>query len=134
LTVGLIGDRQLAALGSEALLVDVARRPLVEEEVLFLALLEGRLGGVILDVWYDYPDAAKASRQPSRFAFQALGNVMMTPHLTGWTRGTVERCWQEITGNSLKLQTGEPFPNVVRPARLPGLRLSVRLGRRRGDG
>jgi phosphoglycerate dehydrogenase-like enzyme len=118
-TVGLIGDRQLAALGPKALLVNVARGPLLEEEALFLALRDGRLGGAILDVWYDYPDAANPTRQPSRFPFHTLANVMMTPHMAGWTRGTVDRRWQEMTANILNLQTGEPFLNVVRPARLP---------------
>jgi phosphoglycerate dehydrogenase-like enzyme len=55
LTERLIGDRELSLLPEGAILVNVARAEIVEEEALFRALQSGRLHSAGLDVWYRYP-------------------------------------------------------------------------------
>ena len=39
----------------DGVLINVARGRIVDEDALFAALKEGRIGGAILDVWYNYP-------------------------------------------------------------------------------
>src|SRR5262249_21240468 len=56
-TRGLLGDRELRALKPTAILVNVARAEVVEEDALYAALAERRLAGAVLDVWYRYPSA-----------------------------------------------------------------------------
>src|SRR5690606_11817630 len=90
-TRGLIGAEALAALGPRGVLVNVARGPVVEEAALFAALSERRLGGAILDVWYRYPDPGDPDPSPAHADFAALPNVLMTPHISGWTEGTATR-------------------------------------------
>ena len=38
-----------------------------------------------LDVWWAYPNGAKPETPPSRFPFETLENIVMTPHFSGWT-------------------------------------------------
>jgi phosphoglycerate dehydrogenase-like enzyme len=84
-TRGLIGERELSLLPRNAVLVNVARAPIVKEEPLYRAL-EGRsIRAAGLDVWYAYPksEEARSSTPPSRFPFGELPNVVMSPHRAG---------------------------------------------------
>lgn len=84
-TRGMIDARRLAAMPRRAVLVNVGRGGLVEEEALYEALRDGRIGAAGIDVWYSYP-RSEESRQdttPSRFPFGELDNVVMSPHRGG---------------------------------------------------
>lgn len=113
-TKGLIGRQALEALGPEGVLINVARGPVVEEEALYRALADGRLGGAIIDVWYHYPERLDdLDTAPSRFDFVALPNVVMTPHVSGWTEGTASRRVAIIAENLRRAAAGDPLLNVV---------------------
>jgi len=113
-TEGLVDADVLAALSSEGVLVNIARGPVVNEDALFGSLSEGHLGGAILDVWYNYPENADdGNARPSRHDFASLPNVYMTPHISGWTEGTVERRWTTIAENLVRLANGDPLLNIV---------------------
>ena len=113
-TRGLVGRPALDALGPDGVLVNVARGPVVDETALWEALKEGRTGGAVLDVWYQYPDEQAPRRRPSQYPFENLPNVRMTPHVAGWTDGTLAQRWSDIAENCRRLATGAPFLNVVR--------------------
>ncbi len=87
-TEGLIGAAQLALLPDGALLVNVARGPIVDEQALYDALRSGRIAAG-LDVWYDYPKEPedRAHQPPSSLPFHELKNVVMSPHHGGLTDG-----------------------------------------------
>jgi phosphoglycerate dehydrogenase-like enzyme len=84
-TRGLLSSDVIAAMRPGAMVINIARGDVIDEEALFTALQEGRLGGAGLDVWWNYPksDKAKSSTQPSRFDFASLDNVVMSPHVGG---------------------------------------------------
>jgi len=88
-TAGLIGAPQLALMKKTAILINVARAALIDEEALYSALREKRIGGAALDVWYKYPSASGPTR-PSSCPFHELDNVLLTPHIAGWTDGMLE--------------------------------------------
>ena len=113
-TEGLIGKRELDALGADGVLLNVARGPVVAEEALYKALAGGRLGGAVIDVWYHYPERLDApDLAPSQFDFAALPNVVMTPHVSGWTEGTASRRVAIIAENLRRAAAGDPLLNVV---------------------
>ena len=89
-TRGLINARRLALLPRHAVVVNVARGDVIEEDALYDALVSGRLGGAGLDVWYRYPESeeARASTLPGRRPFHELENVVLSPHRAGHGRGT----------------------------------------------
>jgi phosphoglycerate dehydrogenase-like enzyme len=113
-TQGLVGQTALAAMRPDALIFNVGRGPVIEEQALFDALSAKRIGGAIIDTWYQYPTAAQAECAPSRLDFASLSNVLMTPHMSGWTRGTVQRRQQTMADNLARLAEGRPLLNVVR--------------------
>ncbi|WP_432048566.1 2-hydroxyacid dehydrogenase [Streptomyces asiaticus] len=111
-TRGLIGPAELAAMGPQALLVNVARGPVVREEALYEALSAGTIAGAALDVWWAAPPHA-----PSRLPFHTLPNVVMTPHNSGHTEETFAARATEIAANINRLAAGSPLGNVVRAGR-----------------
>ncbi len=127
-TRGLIDARRLALLGPAAVVMNVARGPIIDEEALYEACRDGTIGGAIIDTWYRYPDPSGGTGQrclPSRFPFETLANVVMTPHASGWSEGLVRRRWSVIADNLLRLERGDPLLHVLRPtagARGPGRR------------
>ncbi|MGE5460558.1 MAG: D-2-hydroxyacid dehydrogenase, partial [Solirubrobacterales bacterium] len=72
----LIGETELGAMKPTAVLVNVARGGLVDEDALVRALGEGRLRGAILDVTEEEP-------LPSESPLWATPNLIVTPHVSG---------------------------------------------------
>jgi phosphoglycerate dehydrogenase-like enzyme len=115
-TTGLIGAEALAALRPHAVIVNVGRGVVIDEEALFTALQARRIGGAVIDTWYVYPPAPGAPTHPSRFPFHELANVVMTPHMAAWSHGTIRRRRAAIAENINRLDRGEPLINVVATA------------------
>ena len=114
-TTGLLGAAAFAAMRTETVVINVGRGPVIDEQALFAALSERRIRGAVIDTWYVYPPAGESSGVlPSRLPFHELGNLTMTPHMSGWTDGMVARRRQTIAANIEALASGAPFVNVVR--------------------
>lgn len=114
-TQGLIDRARLSRMKRSAVLMNVARGPVVVESDLYEALTSGTIAGAILDVWWRYPTVEEPERRPSAFPFHELPNVLMTPHSSGWTEQMMDRRWDMVIANLRALARGEPFINVVRP-------------------
>jgi len=112
-TSGLIGARELALLPQGALVINVGRGAVIDEWALHAALTSGHLGGAGLDVWYRYPDASGAPCLPANAPLHELPNVLMTPHMSGWTDRTALARWAFIGRNIARAAQGLPLENVV---------------------
>ena len=112
-TRGLLGARELGLMKPSAVLVNVARAEIVDEDALYRALAERRLAGAALDVWYRYPKEAGQTLPASR-PFHELANVLMTPHVSGWTEGMLEARATLIAENIQRTARGEPPLNLIR--------------------
>jgi phosphoglycerate dehydrogenase-like enzyme len=115
-TRGILGQRELALMKRTAVLVNVARAEIVDEDALYQALRQGAIAGAILDVWYRYPTGAGPTL-PSRLPFHELGNVLMTPHVSGWTEGMLEARAEVVADNIRRAARGEPPLNLVATGR-----------------
>jgi phosphoglycerate dehydrogenase-like enzyme len=114
-TDGLIGERELSLLPPSALLVNMGRGPIVDEDALFSALQERRLYGAGLDVWYRYPTdrESRSDTEPASRPFGELDNVVLSPHRGGQADAT-ERLRMEHLAQLLNAaRAGEPLPNPV---------------------
>ncbi len=111
-TRGIVDARVLRAMQPEAVLINVGRGPVVDEQALFRALTGGEIGGAVLDVWYRYPTPGDGSRvRPSRYDFESLPNIWMTPHTSAWSTGMLERRFAVIADNIARLRAGRPLRN-----------------------
>jgi phosphoglycerate dehydrogenase-like enzyme len=125
-TRGLIGAREFGWMKPSASLINIARAAIVEESALYEALRKRRIRGAAIDVWYRYPLCGKR-RTPSGLPFHKLSNLIMTPHIAGWTTETFERRFRAIADNIDRLASGRPLLNVVQgPKQHKGLK-GVRL-------
>ena len=113
-TRGLLDAAKLSLMKPGAFLINVARAEIVEEAALYAALRSGKLGGAALDVWYRYPQAPGPAA-PATQEFHALGNVIMTPHVSGWTEGMIEARTRLIVENIERVARGETPLNTIAP-------------------
>lgn len=65
-------------------LINVSRGEVVDEEALFEALKEGILAGAAIDTWYVYPSSERECVLPSKYPFNVMKNVVMSPHVGGY--------------------------------------------------
>jgi phosphoglycerate dehydrogenase-like enzyme len=112
-TRGLIDARALARMKPGAVLINVARAEVVDEDALYEALHRGALAGAALDVWYRYPEGPEPT-PPGHRPFHALPNVLMTPHVSGWTEGMMDSRAAVIAENIHRVARGEAPVNLVR--------------------
>jgi len=111
-TKGLLGRTQLELLKPTAILVNVSRAQLIDEDALYDALAAQRIAGAALDVWYRYP-SAPGSTFPAERPFHELPNVLMTPHVSGWTDGMLDARARVIAENIARTVRGEAPVNRV---------------------
>jgi phosphoglycerate dehydrogenase-like enzyme len=108
-TRGMIGAREIGLMKRGALVVNVSRGRLIDEAALVAALGEGRLRGAGLDVFAEEP-------LPSDHPLWRLPNVLITPHVSGVTRGFWRRETDLILRNLRRYLDGTPaeaWENVV---------------------
>ena len=111
-TRGLLDERRLRLMRPTACLINVARAEIIDEAALYEALATGRLAGAALDVWYRYP-TRPGSALPATQPFHALPNVIMTPHVSGWTEGMLAARAKLIADNIERIARGQPPLNVI---------------------
>ncbi len=112
-TQGLVGATAIAAMRPNAVLLNVGRGAVIDEKALYEALQARQIGGAVIDTWYQYPAPTQPECAPSQFDFASLDNVLMTPHMSGWTSGTVRRRQETLADNIGRLSRGEALINVL---------------------
>jgi D-3-phosphoglycerate dehydrogenase len=127
-TLGLIGERELAMVKPGVILINAARGGLIDEDALAIALKEGRVGGVGLDVY-----ATEPTTSSPLFEFD---NVVVTPHLGASTDEAQEKAGTSVARSVKLALSGEFVPDAVNVQGgaiaedvRPGLPLAEKLGR-----
>ena len=111
-TRNLIGEQHLRLMKPSAFLINVARAEIVDEGALYRALANRTIAGAALDVWYRYPKAAERTL-PANHPFHELDNVLITPHVSGWTDGMLQARSKLIAENIERTARGEPPLNMI---------------------
>jgi phosphoglycerate dehydrogenase-like enzyme len=105
-TRGILSAERLRAIPKGALLINVSRGALVDEEALVAALRDGHLRGAGLDVFATEP-------LPGDHPLWNLPNVLLTPHTAAVSRGFWRRETDLILENFRRFLAGESLVNEV---------------------
>jgi phosphoglycerate dehydrogenase-like enzyme len=112
-TRNLIDAGRLKLMKPTALLVNIGRALIIDEEAAFNALKDNKIGGAALDVWWRYPSPAEPNARPSNLPFHELPNVLMTPHCSSATDGARARRLGGVAANIDRFVRGDSLRNVV---------------------
>lgn len=102
----LIDRRVFGLMKESAVLVNIARGELVDEEALVEALQQGQIKGAGIDAFAQEP-------LPPDHPLQQLDNVVLTPHSSGYTPGTPRRRMQAAAANVDRIAQGLPPGDLV---------------------
>jgi len=109
-TRGLIGREQLALLPPEAVLVNVARGEVVDQDALIDVLAAGRLAGACLDVVTPEP-------LPGDSPLWEMDNVLLSPHSASTVATENARLTDLFLDNLDRFTSGQPLRNRYEPQR-----------------
>lgn len=123
-TRGLIGKAQLALMKRDAVLINTARGPIVDESALIEALEGGRIAGAALDVF---------EREPldSASPLTAMDNVILTSHSIAWSEELFRDMGRIDCQGALAIHRGEIPAHVVNPKVLDNRLFLDKLDRHR---
>lgn len=109
-TRNLVSDKIIASMPPHAMLVNVARGPIVDEAALVSALRAGKLRGAALDVFSDQP-------LPADSPLRSTPNTLLSPHVAGVTAEAMARMSRTAVDDILEMIEGrEPRHLVNREA------------------
>lgn len=110
-TYHMIGARELSLLKPDAILVNVARGPVIDEKALVERLQAGLIRGAGLDVYENEPSLTEGLAE--------LSNVVLLPHLGSATELTRRRMAEAAARNAIAAVTGE---GTVHAVNIPALK------------
>lgn len=102
----LFDEQMFRAMKPTAFLVNVGRGDIVNERDLIQALKKGWIAGAGLDVFSTEP-------LPADSPLWKMENVIISPHVSGFTRAYDERAVDLFVENLRRYQAGQPLLNVV---------------------
>ena len=112
-TRSMIGEKELINMKPSSFIINPARGAIVNEEHLFRALKYNNIAGAALDTWYNYPKTQKDNIEPASYPFKDLANVIMTPHISGATKGTFDRRMLLVAQNINRFANNQKLINVI---------------------
>ncbi len=106
-TEGLIGADQFEVMQPTAFLINTARGGIVDESALYDALKSGKITGAAFDVLKEEPLKEKR--------LLALKNFIVTPHISAFTKETIEKTEKLSAQNVVDVLKGYDCPYIINP-------------------
>ena len=108
-TRGLINRERIEKMKPHAILINSARGAVVDEEALTVAIEQGKIGGIGVDVYSSEPFS------PSHPYGRIMGrsNVLLTPHMAWGAYEARERCINIIANNIYSFYTQKNVNRIV---------------------
>jgi D-3-phosphoglycerate dehydrogenase len=106
-TRGMIDADRIGRMKPDAILINVARGAIVDDDALLAALRENRIGGAALDV-FDTPP------EPDHPYF-SFDNVLVTPHMAGISEESMERMGTGAIAEVIRVLEGRLPVNLRNP-------------------
>ncbi|HUY49720.1 MAG TPA: 2-hydroxyacid dehydrogenase [Streptosporangiaceae bacterium] len=119
-TRGLIGQRELGLMKPDAILVNVARGAIVDEQALFEHLRANPRFSAAIDAWWHEP--AEGAQFRTGYPFFELPNLLGSPHDSGNVAGIGQFAARRAAGNARRFLLGERVTGIADRADYAGLR------------
>ncbi len=91
-TRGMFDAKRIGRMARGSWLINVARGDIVDHDALAAALVAEKIGGAILDVFEPDP-------MPKSSPLWSMPNVVMTPHISSWTRQRFDKAFRIFERN-----------------------------------
>ncbi len=114
-TRGAISAARIAMMKPGAVLINVARGPIVDTDALIAALKSSRIAGAALDVFDTQP-------LPATSPLWAMNNVILTPHMAGITADSMLRMGNTAADETVRILSGALPVNFCNPQVEPAYR------------
>lgn len=105
-TVGMVSAQTFVAMGPDAILINVARGAIVDEDALIQALKGGQIRGAYLDVFLTEP-------LPAESPLWGLPNTVIMPHNSPMSQNVLRHMTGIFIDNFRRFCRGESLINVV---------------------
>ncbi len=102
-TKGLIGEKEIALMKKNAILVNMARGPVVDSVALANALNEEKIAGAVIDVFETEPPVSK------EHVLVNAKNTVLTPHIAFATKEALELRAEMVFDNVVQFIKGTPI-------------------------
>ena len=115
----IVNDKSIASMKRGVYLVNTSRGGLIDTEALIRGMLDGRFGGVGLDVYEEeegvfYEDRSGDIITDDNLArLMTFPNVLVTSHMGFFTRDAMQAIAQTTLENAYALENGLPLANQV---------------------
>jgi glyoxylate reductase len=107
-TYHLIKEREFRLMKEDAILINTARGPVVDEKALYDALLQGSIGGAGLDVFEEEPMVYPP--------LLGMGKVTLAPHVGSSTVSTRRKMAFMVIDGMMEVLAGKRPENIVNPS------------------
>ena len=107
-TRGLLGKPQFAMMKTDAVIINTARGPIIQQAALIEALESGRIRGAALDVFEQEPLSADSP-------LTRMENVILTSHSIAWTEELFRDMGRIDCEGALAVYRGEAPQHIVNP-------------------
>ncbi|MBO6718262.1 MAG: hydroxyacid dehydrogenase [Rhizobiaceae bacterium] len=107
-TRGLVDARLIGLMKPDALIINISRGPVIDDEAMLAALRSDRIGGAALDVFAQQP------LSPDH-PYLGFDNVIVTPHMSGITEGSMRRMGVGAAEEAARVLHGELPVNFCNP-------------------
>jgi phosphoglycerate dehydrogenase-like enzyme len=105
-TRGMVGEAEIEAMKPTAVIINIGRGPVIDEDALIRALESGRIRGAALDVFHSEP-------VPPGHPFWKMRNVLLSPHTADRVEGFLVPAFDCFFENLHRFLNGSPLKSVV---------------------
>ncbi|MHC1605289.1 MAG: 2-hydroxyacid dehydrogenase [Candidatus Methanofastidiosia archaeon] len=107
----LIKSSEFDIMKKDAILVNVARGPIVSQKDLYAHLVKNPGFKAGIDVWWKYPK--KGERWSQKYPFEILPNVQITPHSANTAKESRMKMIENTCKNVRKFVEGKKIKNII---------------------
>ena len=115
-TRGFVNADFLSKVKSDSILINVGRGEVINQRDFYQFLRNNKEFRAGIDVWWDYPSEPYAKNFYQKYPFHKLNNVVMTPHIAGFSKEIRRNVFENALKNVIRFINGEQPKNIINPA------------------